>query len=285
MRSPSRHFVSRLSKNRLGIVGLVCLLLIVTLAVTAPLLSRYSPLTNSYGEIFQPPSQTHWLGTDGLGRDIATRVAYGGRTTLGLALLIAVLQTVVGGTLGLVAGGFGRTVDLVLQRVVEIQLAIPDLIGMMLVILITGERSALGLILALTIFGWAPASRLVRGEVLALREEEFVLAARAIGVPTWRMFMECYMINVVPILIVYVTINTAFNILLIATLSFLGYGLPSSHVGWGVMLQDATSMNILTRKPWVWIPPGMAIAMSVISVNFVGEALRDALDPKFYHRG
>lgn len=278
-----RKFWKRFSQHSLGKFGLFFLLLFIFAIIFANYLTPYGPTENDVINMNEPPSWSHPLGTDGLGRDMLARILYGGRLSLFMGFSIAIAQAVIGTFFGVVSGVFGSYLDALVQRLVEIQLSVPRVIGAMILVSILNP-GAFSMIIGLTAFGWAAATRLVRGELLSIREKEYIKAADAIGVSTSRLIFQHYLPNVYPVIIVFITLNIAFNILATAVLSFLGLGVPPPTPTWGAMLQAAQSLHVLESKPWIWLPPGIAISLTVLSVNFVGDAIRDALDPKYYSK-
>lgn len=278
-----KKFWNRFLQHRLGTVGMLFLLIFVLAVIFANFITPYGPNENDVVNMNQPPSLKHPLGTDGLGRDVLARILYGGRLSLFVGFTIALAQAFIGTLFGLTSGVFGSYLDTLVQRLVEIQLSVPKVIGAMILVSIL-DPGITSMIIGLTAFGWAAATRLVRGELLSIREKEYIKAADAIGVSTTRLIFHHYLPNVYPVIIVFITLNIAFNIISAATLSFLGLGVPPPTPTWGGMLQAAQSLHVLKSKPWIWLPPGVAISLTVLSVNFVGDAIRDALDPKYYSK-
>jgi peptide/nickel transport system permease protein len=260
--------------------GLVVLLLLV--AVFAPLLSRYDPIVGDAADGLLEPSATHWLGTDDQGRDVMTRVLYGARISLSVAVISVSIGVIVGVSVGLTAGYAGGAVDLLLMRVIDALLAFPALLLAISITAALGPQIQNAMI-AIGVVSIPVYARLTRGQVLALREREYVTAARAIGVSPSRIAIRHILPNLANTLIVQATLTTAFAILQEAVLSFLGLGVQPPAASWG---QDISyNQRYLTNLMW-WgsVGPGVAIFLAVFAFNFLGDALRDWLDPQFRRR-
>ncbi|MEX1005652.1 MAG: oligopeptide ABC transporter permease [Acidimicrobiia bacterium] len=277
-RSPGRLALRRFTSNRLAVFGAVFILLLVVLATFAPWLTPYTPQEVNLQAYRNPPSAEHLLGTDSSGRDVLTRLLYAGRVSLSVGLAAALGAGLVGLILGSVAGMVGGRVDSIIMRTADVVLSFPSLV---IVIVFAGlfGPSLRTIILALALFEWPTASRIARGLTLSLREREFVEAARAIGSSEFRVMVRHIVPAVLPPLAVVVTLLVAQAILVESALSFLGYGVQPPTASWGNMLTEAQSLTILSRMPWLWLSPGSLIALTVLAVNFVGDGLRDAVDP------
>lgn len=274
----------RFKKNKLAMVGAVILCLLVLAAVFAPLISPYDPYSsvkNHAGmlNVMAPPSGEHWLGTDSLGRDIVSRLIYGGRISLSVALVAVAISTCIGVLLGLLAGYYGKWVDAIIMRITDIVICFPVLF---LVISVSTmlTPSIYNVMIIIGLVSWTTMTRLVRGEVLRIREMEYVEAVRALGQNNLVIVFKHVLPNIMAPITVQATLQTAEAILTESALSFLGVGVQQPIPSWGNMLQDATSIMVLQFKPWIWAPPGIAILLTILSINLVGDGLRDALDPK-----
>jgi ABC-type dipeptide/oligopeptide/nickel transport system permease subunit len=278
-RSPARLAMRRFVRNRLAMVGAFVLVVVVGAALVAPVLTTYEPNAVDLSAFRQPPSSAHWLGADSSGRDVLTRLVYAGRVSLGIGLSAALVAVVLGTLLGSLAGLVGGVVDGTIMRFADIVLSFPSLVVILVVAGILGP-STTTLIVAIGVFGWPTAGRVVRGVTLSLREQEFVHAARALGAGTWWLIGR----HIVPAALAPVTVvgtlMVAQAILLEAALSFLGLGVQPPQASWGNMLNDAQNLTLVQTMPWLWLPPGVAIAITVLAVNFVGDGLRDAVDPR-----
>lgn len=277
--SPRRLAWRRFLRHRLAVVGAAFLLLLVLVAILAPVISPYDPNIVDLASFQQPPSGSHWLGTDSAGRDVLSRLIYGTRVSLTVGVAAAISAGILGLVLGLLAGVLGGWVDSVIMRVVEVVLSFPSLIVIILLVAVLGP-SIVTIVVVIALFEWPTACRIVRQMSLSLREQDFILAARAIGCSKLRIMFRHVIGGVVSPLTVVITVLSAQAILLEAALSFLGLGVTQPQASWGGMLQRAQSLTILEGMPWLWLPPGVAIAVTVLAINFLGDGLRDALDPR-----
>ncbi len=279
LRSPSRMAVRRFLRHKLAIAGLLVLVLVILVTVFAPLLTGHDPTRVDLSQVRQPPSGEHLLGTDGSGRDVFARLLYAGRVSLLVGVLSALLAVGLGTILGAIAGIVGGWVDATIMRAADVFLSFPVLVVMIVIAGILGP-SVTTMVIAIGVFTWPRAGRVVRGATLSLREREFVHAARAFGArPRW-LIVHHVLPAVFGSVVVVATIAVADGILLEAALSFLGLGVQPPQPSWGNMLTDAQRLTVISQMPWLWIPPGVAVAVTVLSVNFVGDGLRDALDPR-----
>jgi peptide/nickel transport system permease protein len=227
----------------------------------------------------QPPTAAHFLGTDGAGRDVLSRLIYAARISISVGLVAAGIAIAIGTVLGLVSGYYGGTTDFWIMRFTDVVMTVPTLIIIITVVAAVGP-GIYNVMVVLGIFGWPGTCRLVRGETLSLREREFTTAARCLGVPRPRIVFRHILPNVAAPIIVAGTFFVASAILTEAALSFLGIGVQIPTATWGNMLTEAQSLTTLEQMAWLWIPPGLMITMTVLSINFLGDALRDALDPR-----
>lgn len=267
-----------LRRQPLAVIGFALLLVFAAMAVFAPLLAPYDPAALDLMHRLQGPSSAHWLGTDELGRDILSRVIWGARLSLTVAVSVVGLSFLTGLVLGGIAGFYGRWVDVTVNTfLMNAFLALPGILLAIAFVAFLGP-GLLNLILALSIGGWVGYARLVRAQVLAAREREFVEAARAIGASDLRIFMRHIFPNILQPLIVQGAIGMAGAVLAEATLSFLGLGVPPPAASWGSMLNDARPF--LFDAPHLVVFPAIAVALCVLSFNFLGDALRDYLDPR-----
>lgn len=273
------RFWRRFRRHKLAVVGSFFLLLLVVIAVFAPVLSAYDPYELDPRATKDPPSAEHFLGTDTAGRDLWTRLAFAGRISLSVGLVSVSIYILIGTLLGSVAAYYGGWVDSVIMRFTDTVMSFPGLIIIITVVSFIGP-SIYNVMLAIGLLGWPGTCRLVRGQVLSLREIEFVEAAHSIGLPAQRVLLRHILPNVVPYLIVVATLGMATAILTEAGLSFLGLGVQPPTPSWGNMLHSAQKLTLLEDYPHLWLPPGLMIAITVLSINFVGDALRDALDPR-----
>ena len=268
----------RFRRHRLAMVGAAILLLLTIGSIGAPLIARHGPFEVDLSAYRKPPSSDHVLGTDSAGRDVLSRLLYAGRVSLSVGLVAVSIYTAIGILLGSLAGFFGGWVDSSIMRIADMVLSFPTLIIIITMVAVLGP-SIYNIMLAIGILGWPPIARLVRGDLLSLRERDFILAARAIGSRNQRLIFRHLLPNALSPVIVAATFGIANAILLEAGLSFLGLGVQPPTSSWGNMLTDAQSLTVLESMPWLWLPPGAMIALAVLSINFIGDGLRDALDP------
>ena len=268
----------RFRRHRMAMLGLVVMVLLTIGAVGAPVIARKNPYKVDLSSYRKPPSTAHVLGTDAAGRDVFSRLLYAGRVSLSVGLVAVSIYTAIGMTLGALAGYGGGWIDGLAMRLADVFLSFPSLIIIITMVAVLGP-SIYNVMLAIGLLGWPPIARLLRGDLLSLREREFVTAARSIGAPGWRIVIRHLLPNALAPIIVAATFGIANAILLEAGLSFLGLGVPLPTASWGNMLTDAQSLTVLSTMPWLWIPPGVMIALAVLSINFIGDGLRDALDP------
>lgn len=268
----------RFKRNKLAMVGLVILTIFVLLSIFAPVLTPYDPNRADFRARNQPPSREHWLGTDDMGRDIFTRTLYGGRISLTVGLVSVGISTTLGIILGSIAGYFGGRIDALIMRIADVFYSFPFLILAITATALLGP-SIYNIMMILGVLSWPGPARLLRAEFLKLKNVEFVTASIATGARSIRTMFRHMLPNAIAPLLVSATLGVASSILSEAGLSFLGLGVPPPAPSWGNMLNRARPLHILRNMPWMWIPPGVAILLTILSINFVGDGLRDALDP------
>ncbi len=269
-------FWAELSRHRLALASVVVLGVLSAACLGAPLLAPYAFDAIDLSSIQQAPSEDHLMGTDDLGRDLFTRVLYGGRVSLLIGVLSAVLATVLGSAVGVVAGFYGRAVDNVLMRMTDVAYAIPTL-PLLIVLASYTEATAVSMAVVVGLLSWMTTARVVRGEVLSLKEMAFVEAARSLGASSGRIIWRHLLPNALGPIVVGATLAVGNAIILESSLSFLGLGVQPPTPTWGNMLMDAQAT--MATKPWLTIFPGLAILLTVLAVNFIGDGLQDALDP------
>lgn len=279
-----RRIVRRFLRHRLAVIGLATLAVIVAIAVFLPYLIPLDPIKTDYGAIRQPPGPGHILGADLSGRDIFARVVHGTRISLVVGFGAVALYMLVGTVLGLIAGFVGGIADQVIMRLTDTLLAIPLILLSIVFISIVGP-SLPSVIAVIGLLGWPQTTRLVRGQLLSLREAEFITASRVIGTGDREIAIRHLLPNIFGPLTVVATFGVAQAILLEASLSFLGLGVRPPVPSLGEMINAATAPSTLQGLPWVWLPPGIVIALLVLAANFIGDGLRDAVDPRSTRRG
>ena len=263
-------------QNKLAAFSAVLIALVLLLAVFAPLVAPYGEAEQDVLARLQPPSAAHWFGTDELGRDVLSRILYGSRLSLAIGILPSVISLVIGIVLGLLAGYFGGWADYVIMRLAEVMLSVPSLLLAMVVMYTLGS-STVNLFVALSMVGWASVARVVRSQTLSLKESEYVEAAQSIGVSRFNIMRRHILPNCVPSLIVLFTLNVPAAILSESSLSFLGIGAQPPAASWGLMVNQ--SKQFLFTQPWLALAPCVAIMVVVLAFNFLGDGLRDVLDP------
>ena len=270
--------LNRFMKHKLAVIGLITILLIALVAVFAPYIAPKNPyeIHASFGAA---PSAEHWLGTDLIGRDVFSRLIYASRVSLLVGIGSVFVYTVIGTILGTISGYFGGWVDMLFMRITDVFMSFTKLIVILVVVSIFGP-SLFNIILILGLLGWPSVARLVRGSVLSLKEIDFVKSAVVLGISTPRIVFSHILPNTIAPLLVHATFGIAAAIIIEASLSYLGMGVQPPIASWGNMLTDAQSISVISSQPWLWIPPGIMIVIAVLSINFVGDGLRDALDPK-----
>ncbi|MEK3732835.1 oligopeptide ABC transporter permease [Paenibacillus sp. FSL M8-0334] len=284
--SPWRMAIRRFSKNRLAVIGLFILIFMFLLCFIGPLFSPYSMFDYSVADKNLPPSSKYWLGTDKLGRDILLRMMLAGQISLTVGLVATAIAVLIGATLGALAGFYRRWVDTVIMRLADIFMALPTLpiliiLGAVLSDLkVNPDDRIYFLMLIIGVLGWSGISRLVRGQILTLREQEFMQATEALGLRDRRKIFRHLLPNTIPIVIVSATLFVAGAIISESALSYLGIGVVPPTPSWGNMISAANSLIDFRKRPWMWIPPGTCILITVVAINLIGDGLRDALDPK-----
>ncbi len=284
----------RFRRHKLAMFFLVVIVLLIVMAVAAPLISPYDPETQDLNGFFEPPSAAHLFGKDDLGRDILSRIIWGSRISLLVGFSVAALSILIGTIMGTLAGFFGGRADSLISRFIELMLSLPTLPLLLVIsgLLATSDvpaviaiKTALGssfsvllIVSVIALFGWMGTARLVRGEALKLRELEYMDAARALGARNPRLMLRHMVPNLLPVIIVQATLDVGGAILTEAALSFLGFGIQPPVSTWGNMLSNA--QEVVLQYPWIPFFPGLMILITVLAFNFLGDGLRDALDPR-----
>jgi peptide/nickel transport system permease protein len=275
--SPALGLLRAVMRHHLSRVGLAIIAVLCILAIFAPILAPYSPYDQDLYRVLAPPSAAHWLGTDNLGRDLFSRILYGARVSLFVGIVSSMLSAVPGVIIGLFAGFKGGVVDAIIMRITDAFLCFPPLI------FILAMSAALGpglhnVMLSFAIFGWTGFARITRGQVLLVRELPFIEAARSVGVPPMRIMLRHVLPNILAPVLVAITISIGTAILVESGVSFLGLGVQPPTASWGKELR--VGFTYLEAAPLFSIAPGLMITLAIVSFNFVGDGLRDALDPR-----
>lgn len=275
--SPGRRTLRRFMRHRLAVIGASILVFMAVIAVLAPLIAPYPPNAVNLMSISQPPSSAHWFGTDQVGRDILSRAMYGARISLSVGVVAVAIYLTIGFVLGALAGYSGGYLDAFIMRFTDIMMCFPTFVLILILVGMVGPNIT-NIMLVLGLFGWPPICRLVRGQVLQLREMEYVQAARALGGTRPYVMFKHILPNVIGPLTVAGSLGIAAAILAEAGLSFLGLGVTQPTPSWGSMLNEARNPGTLSTQPWLWMAPGILISLAVLAANFIGDGLRDAFD-------
>jgi len=277
--SPDKLALRRFWRNPIAVIGLAALVITVLASVLAPVISPYPPSEIDLTSVRQPPSAEHLLGTDSTGRDVLSRLLAGGQISLSVGFFAALIAVVVGTLAGVVAGWFGGLIDGIISRVIDIMLSVPAVLVIIVLAGVIGPSVPM-LIIVIAGLAWPSPARIARGVVLSLREEEFVQAARSFGSRTGFIIFRHLVPGVLPPIVVSATLLVAESVLLESSLSFLGAGVQPPQSSWGNMLNEAQSLTVLSSMPWLWVPAGLMIAITVLSAMAVGDGIRDAIDPR-----
>jgi peptide/nickel transport system permease protein len=269
----------RFRRHKLAIAGLIFVTIVALMGIFAPLVAPKDPLKTSLIDSLVPPNGEYWLGTDPVGRDVWSRTVYSIRVSLSVGVVAVGISLVIALILGTIAGYYGGAVDMIIMRITDVIMTIPGLVIIMAAVSVLGP-SIYNVMAAIGILGWTGMARLLRAQILSVRERDYVRAAKSIGVADGRIMLVHILPNAVAPVLVAATFGVAGAILTEAALSFLGFGVLPPTPSWGNMLNAARSLSRLQENPWFWVPPGMMILLTVLAINFIGDGLRDALDPR-----
>lgn len=283
-KSPSPWVIARRKffKNKLAMISLIFLLIVIILSFLAPYITTKDIVRVDFTKISQPPSSENWLGTDTNGRDVFTRMLYAGRSSLTVGLSCMFFIVLIGTTVGAISGYFGGKIDQILMRFTDFVLMFPFMVFVIVLnSIVVGKISGLWtLIIVISLLMWGAVARVVRSRVLAEKENEYILASQSIGCKSSKIIIKHLLPNVASTIIVQATLLMAVTIVAESGLSFLGFGVPADTPSWGNMLFEARNSDVLKDKLWMWVPPATAITLVILSINFIGEGLKDALNPK-----
>jgi len=271
--------LGRFRKHKLAMFGLIIMTFIVAAVILLPLLLGLDPYSTSLRMPYTRPSKEFILGFDGIGRDNFARLMYGGRVSLTVGLLSTLVSILIGVPLGLCAGYFRGWFEVIVMRLVDIFMSFPSMILILVLVSIIGP-SMWSVTLVIGVMGWPQFARFIYGNVLSVRSKEYVEGAYAIGAKDYRILRDYILPNSIAPIFITATFRTAGAILEEAALSFLGMGVQPPQASWGNILYGAQSITVLATRTWFWLPPGIMLALTVLSINFIGDGLRDALDPK-----
>jgi peptide/nickel transport system permease protein len=277
--TPTQIAWKRFRQHRLALIASVVLLIIMVLSFGAPLFTPYGPMQINLKARNQAPSRDHIMGTDLLGRDVWTRTLYGGRVSLAVGLTAATISVGIGVLLGSISGYFGKLPDMIIMRITDVMMTFPPIIIMLTLAAFIGP-GIMNVILIIGGLRWPATTRLIRGQMLSLKNFEFIQAAHAQGLPDWIIIIRHSLPNTIAPLMANITFAVSAAILSEAGLSFLGLGIPLPTPTWGNMMQDARNLIILQNQPWMWLPPAMFTLLTILCINFIGDGLRDAFDPQ-----
>lgn len=271
--------LGKLAANKLSLLGACIFIFMVAISVFAPLLTQYSPSDINLDMISLAPSESHIFGTDRLGRDMLSQILYGGRVSIYVGIFGAITSTIVGTTLGCGAGFFGGMVDKILLKISEVCHSFPQMLLIMILAGIMGQNVN-NLIIIFAFTGWMTTFRIVRNQVVSEKEETYVATCKALGLSSTAIMLTQILPNIISPILVSMSVNTANFILSETGLSFLGLGVPITTPTWGNIMNAAKDLEVLTNQWWIWLFPSLTISAFVLAVNFLGDGLRDVLDPK-----
>ena len=240
---------------------------------------KLNPYDSDYTAFFAAPDSVHILGTDAIGRDVFARLVYGGRTSLLVGFCSTIISCAIGVPLGLIAGYFRGKTEIAIMRVADVFMSFPSIVLILVLVAVIGP-SIWSVTLVIGVLGWTQFARLIYANVLSVSEKEYVESARAIGTPDLKIITQYILPNSFAPILIAITFQMASAILMESSLSFLGMGVQPPGASWGNMLYDAQSITVLSKRLWIWMPPGIALLVTVLSINFLGDGIRDALDPK-----
>lgn len=283
-KSPFQIALRRFIKNKLAVAGLVVLGLIVILVLLAPFITNHNPTRSDLLMVERPASADHPFGTDSSGRDNWARFLYGGRISLIVGFSAMLSTVIIGVLLGSIAGYYGGKIDSIIMRIADIILTLPFFVLLLTIVAVLQRTNITIMVTVIALTTWPSLARIIRGTYLSLREQEFIVGAKAIGASDIRIIFKHFIPNAIGPIIVNATLLMATMIIIESGLSFVGFGIPQPTPTWGNMLSEAQSIRILRNSPEAWLPPGLAIFLTVLSINFIGDGLRDAFDPKSNRR-
>ncbi|MGY3779672.1 oligopeptide ABC transporter permease [Isobaculum melis] len=271
-----KMLAKRFLKHKMAVIGVVIFTLLILMAILAPVIATHHPAEVT-ADFEAPPSADYWLGTDEVGRDVFSRLVYGAQVSIIVGVGAVLIYVLIGTVLGLVAGYFGGFIDALIMRITDIFMSFPYFMVILVIVSIIGPNVGT-ITLVIGFLGWPAVCRLVRGSVLSIKEMDFVQASISVGYSTPKILFKQILPNVMSPILVNATFGVANAILLEASLSFLGMGVRPPASSWGNMLSQAQSLTVLSSEPWLWVPPGLMILLAVLSINFIGDGLRDAIE-------
>ena len=274
-----KSLIEKFLSHRLAVLGAVILVVEILITVFLPIIMDLDPYTSQLGAFGAIPSAEHILGTDDIGRDLFARLIYGGRVSLFVGLCSTCISIIIGVPLGLLAGFYRGMLETIIMRAADIFMSFPAIMLILVLVSLVGP-SIVSVMVVIGILGWTQFARLVYSNVISVREQEYIEAARSSGTKNRTIIFKYILPNTLTPVLISFTFRTAQAIIMESSLSFLGMGVRPPEASWGNLMYDAQSIVVLSQKPWVWLPPGLALVLTVLSINFLGDGIRDALDPK-----
>ena len=272
--------VKKMIHNKKAMLGLAIVTFLVLAVILIPVFMELDPYTTDRTAGFnKPPSSEHILGTDDVGRDLFARLLYGGRISLFVGIMSTIISVVIGIPLGLIAGYFRGVAESIIMRTADAFMSFPSMVLILVLVAVYGP-SVLTVMVVIGVLGWTAIAKLIYGNVLSIRECEYIQASKAVGVGAFRILFSEVLPNAIPPVWANISFRVAGAILTESSLSFLGMGVQTPQASWGNIIFAAQNLLVLTARPWVWLPPGICIILVVVGFNFIGEGVRDALDPK-----
>lgn len=271
--------LDKLKEHKMAMAGLFVIILEILMVVLLPYIMKLDPYTSDYAAFFAAPSKDHILGTDSIGRDVFARLIYGGRTSLLVGFVSTIISCAIGVPLGVIAGYFRGKAEILIMRVADIFMSFPSIVLILVLVSVVGP-SIWSVTFVIGVLGWTSFARLIYANVLSVSEKEYVESAKAIGTSHLQIITKYILPNSFAPILIAITFRMASAILMESSLSFLGMGVQPPSASWGNMLYDAQSVTVLSKRLWIWMPPGIALLLTVLSINFLGDGVRDALDPK-----
>ena len=276
----SNQAVKKFMHNRKAVLGLIIVCFLVLAVILIPIFMKLDPYTTDRAVGFnKAPCSGHPLGTDDVGRDLFARLLYGGRISLFVGIMSTIISVLIGIPLGLIAGYFRGIAETVIMRVADAFMSFPTMVLILVLVAVFGP-SILTVTVVIGVLGWTAIAKLIYGNVLSIREREYIQATKAIGMSTPKILLSEVLPNAIPPVWANISFRVAGAILTESSLSFLGMGVQTPRASWGNIIFAAQNLLVLTARPWVWFPPGICIILVVVGFNFIGEGVRDALDPK-----
>ena len=276
----SNQAVKKFMHNRTAVLGLIIVCFLVLAVILIPIFMKLDPYTTDRAVGFnKAPCSGHPLGTDDVGRDLFARLLYGGRISLFVGIMSTIISVLIGIPLGLIAGYFRGIAETVIMRVADAFMSFPTMVLILVLVAVFGP-SILTVTVVIGVLGWTAIAKLIYGNVLSIREREYIQATKAIGMSTPKILLSEVLPNAIPPVWANISFRVAGAILTESSLSFLGMGVQTPQASWGNIIFAAQNLLVLTARPWVWFPPGICIILVVVGFNFIGEGVRDALDPK-----